>query len=197
MAEEEKGAVIKIRGVEVDPPEEVVKGLEEFKPGTRVISAEEWADRWHRHAKAAAKDYAEGVKRPKRDPIKAAREAADKWKDKMKKVIDEGIWEKKMEKLDFKDWALGVLLTGITRYGEGVEKRKIKAEAVYKEIRDLVEYLAKTLDEMPVGTPEEREAKMVAAKRGMEIIGAYRKGILTLEEARSKISALKGLKITV
>ena len=192
-----EGNIIKVRGVEVDPPEEVVKGLEEFKPKEEILSAEEWVDKWERHAKAAKEDYKKGVRRPKRDPIKAAAAANDKYKQRLMEALEEDRWLKKMQKLNFEDWALGILLTGEGRYADGITKRRIRAEGAYKELRDLVNLLFKTIQQMPEETPEQRAAKMLAARQGMLIIGSYRKGVLTLEEARSKIEKLKGMTVTV
>jgi len=197
MAEENKGVVIKAYGQEVDPDPEVVKGLEEFKVGEEVISAEEWVDRWYRHAKNAVKDYESGVKRPRKNPPKAAAESREKWKNKMKEVIEKDIWGKKMEKVTFEDWALGCLLKGIPRYGDGIEKGKIKAEARYKELRDLVLALKRALDKMPEGTPEERAAKMLAAREGMRLIGLYRKGVITKEELMSEFEKLTKMRVTI
>ena len=43
---------------------------------------------------------------------------------------------------------------------------------------------------MPVDTAEQRERKLVAAKRVMEVLGLYRKGVITLEEAKRRIDEI-------
>ena len=66
---------------------------------------------------------------------------------------------------------------GQTAYEQGITAREGKIKTKIQRLQPLVAALAATLDRMPQDTDAQREAKMIAAKRGMQEIGRKLRGI--------------------
>jgi len=145
--------------------------------GGRVLDADEWARRQLEGSAAAGARWMYGVLHPKRNPIKAAIEANQKRKDRLAQAEKEEKWLRSMERVDVDEMYRTVEAVGETGYTSGVANRAGKIKKKVAELQPMVEALAKRLDEMPQDTDAQREAKMIAAKRGMQEIGRKRRGI--------------------
>lgn len=145
--------------------------------GPPVIDPEEWAEKQTRNAAAAAGDWLKNVKRPRRDPIKAAIAAAPKRKEKLLKSLEEGKWEKAMAKVDEDQMFAVIDAVGAEGYRRGVTARKGKVLARAKELQPMVIALKNEIAAMPDVTDADREARLLAARRGMILIGKKRRGI--------------------
>jgi len=145
--------------------------------GPPVISPEEWADKQVKNASAAASEWIKNVKRPRRDPLKSAIAAAPKRAEKLRQSLEEGKWEKAMAKVD-EDIMFAVIdATGAEGFRRGVEARKAKVHARTKELQPMVTALKKEIEAMPDVTDADREARLLAARRGMIAIGKKRRGL--------------------
>jgi len=91
--------------------------------------------------------------------------------------LEEGRWEKGIERYDLDIRQKVIEATGEDGFKKGIDRKKIKANAKIKELQPLVLAMAEEMDKMPVTTDEEREAKMLAARRGMIEIGRKMKGL--------------------
>ena len=135
--------------------------------GPRVVSAEAWVEDMTTAAKAKAKKWLDRSLKPKKDPKARAKAASTKWRNKMMEAIEQGYWD---DAIDAYDEALRMETikdVGETGYRTGIDSHKKKADAKIKKLQPLVLALADTIDQMPVDTPEQRAAKMVAARDGM------------------------------
>lgn len=143
--------------------------------GERVASSDKWAAKQVANAKAGANAWLENSLRPKKVPSKAALDAQDKYVDKMTTSLNEKRWQGAMGKVN-EDVRLQVIQNvGASGFSQGVERHTPKVENAVKDLQPRVLALAKTLDGMPQKTDADREAKMIAAKRGMQAIGKARK----------------------
>lgn len=145
--------------------------------GTRVLDAEEWARRQLEGAAAAGSRWMYGVLHPRRNPVAAAMAANQKRKDRLAQAEKEEKWLRSMERVDVDEMYRTVEAVGEAGYTAGVANREGKIKKKVAELQPMVEALAKRLDEMPQDTEAQREAKMIAAKRGMQEIGRRRRGI--------------------
>ena len=145
--------------------------------GGRVLDAEEWAKRQLEGSAAAGDRWMYGVLHPKRNPVKAAIEANQKRKDRLAQAEKEEKWLHSMQRVNMDEMYATAEAVGPTGYTAGVEARTGKIKGRVAELQPMVEALAKRLDEMPQDTDAQREAKMIAAKRGMQEIGRKRRGI--------------------
>lgn len=145
--------------------------------GPPVISPEEWAEKQTRNASAAAAEWHKNVLRPRRDPLKAAIAAAPKRAEKVRQALEEKKWEKAMGKVD-EDMMYDVIRKrGAAAFRSGVEDRKAKVVARTTELQPMVTALKKTIEAMPDVTDADREARLLAARRGMIEIGKRRRGL--------------------
>jgi len=145
--------------------------------GEAVIPAEEWADKQVKRAAAAASDWEKNVQRPRRDPLKAAIAAGPKRAEKVRQALDEKKWEKAMGKVDEDLMYETIRKRGAQAFRSGIEDRKAKVVARAKELQPLVTALKKEIEAMPDVTDADREARLLAARRGMIALGKKRRGI--------------------
>ena len=145
--------------------------------GPPVIDPDEWATKQVKNASAASQEWLKNVKRPRRDPLKAAIAAGPKRAEKVRQSLDEKKWEKAMAKVD-EDVMFAVIdAIGAEGFRRGVEARKVKVIARVKELQPMVTALKKEIEAMPDVTDADREARLLAARRGMIAIGKKRRGI--------------------
>jgi len=128
-------------------------------------------------AAAAASDWEKNVLRPRRDPLKAAIAAGPKRAEKVRQSLDEKKWEKAMANVDEDLMYATIRKRGAAAFRSGVEDRKEKVIARVKELQPLVTGLKKTIEAMPDVTDADREARLLAARRGMIEIGKRRRGL--------------------
>lgn len=144
--------------------------------GPRVKDPTAWVDDMISGAKARSKQWLENSLRPRKDPKKAALAAAGKFEDKMRKALDDKSFDKGVAGYDEVAREEVIKAVGQTGFERGIETHKAKAVAKVKKLQPLVAALAKTIDDMPQDTDSEREARMLAARRGMIEVGKMMKG---------------------
>lgn len=145
--------------------------------GPRVPEADAMAEKLVTNAEAAAERWLANVQKPKRNPVEAAKAANTKYKNKLQEALREDRYLKGLDKVDVDEMMQVIVARGSAAYSSGIRARAAKVTRVFAELRPLVVALTAKLDAMPTDTSEQREAKMIAAKRGMEEIGKRRRGI--------------------
>jgi len=145
--------------------------------GPRVPEAADWAEKQTTNAAAAGDRWLKGVLAPKKNPIDEAKKKKGKYRQKMEQALREDRYGKGLDLIDEDEMYATIRDGGSAPFSSGVTRRRAKVERVAATLRPMVVALTATLDAMPVDTPEQREAKMIAAKRGMEAIGKKRRGI--------------------
>ncbi len=146
-------------------------------PGSRVKDATTWADKQIARATAAGGDWLRGVLSPRRHPIEAAIAADGKRKQRLAEAEREGRWLASMRRVDVDEMYHTIEANGQQAYEAGIAAREGKIRTKIARLQPLVEGLAKTIDAMPQDTDQQREARMLAAKRGMQEIGRKLRGI--------------------
>lgn len=171
-------------GDPADPPEE-------YSPGAEIMpSVEDIVSDYLTGVRAKAGKWKARVMKPKVSPVKAAVSKKEKYYNRMREVIDQDRWAKALEKAGEAAIAEGLRATTPDDYRRGVERKVHKFERKWRAMYELRVYAKRKLMEMPVDTPEQREAKLVAAKRMNEVIGLFLKGVITKEEAMRRIDTL-------
>lgn len=145
--------------------------------GPPVIDPAEWADKQVKRAVAAASDWEKNVQRPRRDPIKAALAASAKREQKVKEALEQKKWDKAMATVDEDMMYEVIRKRGASAFRTGIEDRRAKVVARAKELQPLVAALKKAIEAMPDVTDADREARLLAARRGMIEIGKKRRGL--------------------
>jgi len=168
-----------------DPPEE------RYELGPRIIEPDLWVEDWETGVKAKARKWKQRALRPKKGPITAGRsDAAEaKYADVMSTVIDQKRRQKGLAAWTDEEWGNTIIATSPDEYMRGATKKAYKMRRKIEAQHALRIYACEKLDAMPVGTKEERNAKMIANLETMRIIGEFMKGVITETEARSRIDA--------
>lgn len=146
-------------------------------PGNAVISAGDWATKMITRAQAAGADWLAGVTNPSRDPVQAAIKANAKYKAQMSASIAQDKWVKAMAKVDSSTIVAVATAIGAQGYANGIAARTAKINAVVADLQPRVAALKASILNMPDVTDADREARMLAAKRGMQTIGKVRRGL--------------------
>lgn len=146
----------------------------EGNPRTLAPRVPEAADiaRKHRERTAAAGPaWKDGVMHPRKDPIKAAVAAKGKWEAALKKAMAEGSFVAGLEAVDEDEMVAILEATDPSVFTSGVDRRSAKYERKMAKVQPLLVALAEEIDRMPQDTEAQREARMLAAVRGMREIG--------------------------
>ena len=142
-----------------------------------IIDAAAWAEKMIRKVGQSATDWENGVKNPSTSPVAAMRKAKGRFKDEMTKAIAEGRWDKAIDKLTDDQIIAGALAAGGGRFVQGITSREAKVRAAIAALQPKVAALKQRLDAMPVDNDQQREAKMLEAKRAMQAIGRELAGL--------------------
>lgn len=126
------------------------------------------AQKWLTNTVTPKKNFKEEALKP---------QAVQRYKNSMQKVIAEDRQAKGMALVDESEAIATVQALGTGAYTNGVTARKGKILRVAKELDSDRLALAAAVDALPVSTDGEREAKMIANKRGQQAIGNKRRGI--------------------
>ena len=135
--------------------------------GPRVVTPDKWAEDMVTAAKNKATKWLERSLKPKKDPKERAKKAAKKYDSNMRAALDEKRWDAGIDAYDETLRMQTIEKGGTGAFTSGIERKTLKIDAKIKKLQPLVAALTATLDAMPVDTPEQRAAKMVAARDGM------------------------------
>jgi len=146
--------------------------------GPRLPSATEWTDLQIKGARDNAAKWLERTTKPKKNFKEEALKATSRarYKNSMERVLANDLWAGGMALVDESETIATIQAGGAGVYTSGVERRKAKIRRRVEELRGARLALCSTIDAMPVGTDSEREAKMIANKRGLQAIGLTRRG---------------------
>ena len=160
---------------------ELVEGHTSGNPmtlGPRLPSPEEWTSLQIKGAQDNAAKWLERVTKPKKNFKEEALKASsvERYHDSMARVLTEKSWEGGMENVNETETIDTIKRRGASVYSKGVQDREPKILRVNKEMAGDRLALAATIDGLPVATDADREAKMIANKRGLQAIGKARRG---------------------
>jgi len=137
----------------------------------RIPEASVMVDKLVGNATNAGERWLANVQRPKKEPLKEALKANTKYKNAMQASIAGDHWAKGIQATDEAQMYATIAALGSGAFTQGIVARKGKIQAKFDKMRPLMVTLANQLDAMPTDTDAQREAKMIAAKRGMQALG--------------------------
>lgn len=136
---------------------------------TRVLDPKDWVDKQIDTMIAVGRDnYLRGIKHPKKDPIKAGIAAQGKYEAKMKDPKVLARRKSGLQKTNVDEWVLMAETLGADKIVDGVVKRRFKIERWVAKYQPLLKAHLAAIDAMPDVTEADREAKMLANKRGLQ-----------------------------
>jgi len=137
----------------------------------RIIPPKDWVDRQITTLKAVGEDnYAKGISMPKKDPIEAGIAAEGKYKDKMKKVLEDGSRAKGLEKTDMSEWYNYATTIGKGRIVEGVVLREAKVNDFVSKFQPLLTDHVSKIDAIKDVSDKDREDRMLENLRGLKAL---------------------------
>jgi len=135
---------------------------------TRLIPATDWVEKQITGVQSVgATNYAAGVTRPKRDPIKAGIDAQPAYEAAMR---DANVLKRRvtgLQRTSMDVWVVQCETLGAQRLVDGVVGRRAKVERAVSELhRKLSAHLSR-IDSLPNVTAADRERRMVENLRGL------------------------------
>jgi len=168
--------------IEADPEfrHELVEGHTSGNPmvlGPRLPSPEDWAQLQVKGCSDNAAKWLERVTKPKKNfKAEALKETSQaRYKTSMEQALRDGTWAGGMSLVDESETIATIAKRGSAAYSSGVADRVPKITRRIKELHSDRMALAATIDAMPTSTDAEREAKIIANKRGLQAIGLKRR----------------------
>jgi len=137
---------------------------------TRLIPPDQWRKRQIENLRAVGKkNYEVGIDNPKKDPIKAAIDADDRWKERIKEAIEKDLRKKRLQKVTADEWNTYAHAFA-DKLVDGVVKREAKVAAFIDAWHPkLLSHLQK-IDAMPAVTDADMEARMIENLRGLKAL---------------------------
>jgi len=143
----------------------------------RIPEADVMATKLVDNATNAGERWLANVQAPRKDPIAAMKASVTKYKNRIAESLAQGLWERGVGNINEAEMYNTIKALGAGVFTTGLAARKGKITAVFGKLRPLFVALAGTLDAMPTDTDAQREAKLIAARRGMIAVGKKMKGI--------------------
>jgi len=161
--------------------QELLEGRPSGNPislGPRLPSPETWATEQIDGAAAKAEKWLKNTTHPRKNFKEEALrpEAQERYKNSMRKVIEEDRHAGGMELVDESETMAIIEARGSGCYSSGVRDRKAKIARRVKELHPMRLALCSEIDKMDTSTDAAREAKMITNKRGLQAIGKARRG---------------------
>lgn len=135
--------------------------------GPRVVDAASWTEDMTTAAKNKSAKWLANSLKPKKDPKEKALKAKKKYENNMRAALEEKRWDAGINAYDEGVRQETIAAVGEAGYRSGIDTKTAKIKHKIAKLQPLVAALTDTIDKMPVDTPEQRAAKMVAARDGM------------------------------
>jgi len=119
--------------------------------------------------------YVQGMQNPRRHPVEAAVRAKGKWAQKTTEAIQLGSYEKGVRQQNYAEAVQIATADGGTAYTSGAQRREGKVSRAFQRLAPLQGGLSQSIQNMPQDTEAQREARLIAARRGMIAIGKQMK----------------------
>ncbi len=141
-----------------------------------VPSAADMAADLITNATNAASKWERKIQRPRASFKEAGLAAAGKHKQKTQEALADDRYAKGMRKVNEDEAIATALAVGGTGYTAGIRARESKIIRVFGELQPQFVALARSIRAMKQDTDADREARLLAARRGMIDIGKRRRG---------------------
>ena len=120
--------------------------------------------------------YAEGVRRPRKNFLDAARAANQAWKNGVQAAVAGDRFNAGLAKVNADEAIETAATLGAQSYVPGVTGREAKIRRVMTEVAPAMAAATATVRAMPANTDAEREARAIAQIRAARAVGLSRRG---------------------
>ena len=122
----------------------------------RRMTAQQAAEKWKRRMQTAGEDYAMGVRAVTESPTAAAAAAAPKYAAGVQRSVDEGRFQRGLEKVSLQEWKDKSIEKGQARLASGAAAAEAKVQDTMGKIMTNVDEVLAIVERMPTDTPEQR-----------------------------------------
>ncbi len=142
----------------------------------KVPSADRWASKQIANAVNGAQNWVDGVQRPSADFKAAGLAAAGKWKARTQEAIQGDRFAKALAKVNVDEAIATAVAVGGAGFAAGIQAREAKIRRTVADLQPRVAAVKAAVDAMPQDTEAQRDARALAAIKGMREVGKSRKG---------------------
>lgn len=136
---------------------------------SRILDPATWVKKQIDTMTSVGRDhYLTGVRNPRKNPITAGIAAQPKYEAKMKDAAVLARRKTGLEKTNMDEWVQMAETRGADNLVSGVTSRQYKIERAVGKLQPMLKAHLATIDAMNDVTSSDREAKMIANKRGLE-----------------------------
>ncbi len=151
---------------------EIAPGVHKRNPGP---DSQMMTDRYIQGVSNAGSRYVEGMRAPRRDPKQAAIRAAGKWANRTQEAITERRYEKGISNYNVAEAVEIATADGGSAYVSGATKRQAKVQRTFARLAPLIGGVSQAIQNMPQDTDQQREQRLVQARRLMIQVGKQMK----------------------
>jgi hypothetical protein len=152
----------------------------ELAPGIHVQNpgpdASIMAERYLEGVGNAASRYVQGMQNPRRDPVQAAIRAAGKYKNRVIEAANEGRYEVGVRNQNYGEGVQAATSDGGQAYVSGATRRAAKVGRAFSRLAPLLGGVSQAIQAMPQDTDQQREARLLQARRAMIAVGKQYRG---------------------
>ena len=124
----------------------------------------------------AASRYVQGMQAPRRDPKQAALRAAGKYRQRTTEAIQRGAYEAGIQSYDVAEAVQTAISDGGQAYVSGAQRRAAKVQRAFTKLAPLLAGVSQAVQSMPQDTDQQREARLLQARKLMLQVGRQYKG---------------------
>jgi hypothetical protein len=152
----------------------------ELAPGIHVQNpgpdASMMTERYLEGVGNAAARYVQGMQNPRRDPVQAAIRAAGKYKNRVIEAANEGRYEAGVRTQNYAEGVQAATSDGGQAYVSGAQRRAPKVGRAMQRLAPLLGGVSQAIQAMPQDTDQQREARLLQARRAMIAVGKQYRG---------------------
>ena len=131
------------------------------------VNADEFARKWGKRLKGSTEEIRKGVERVQEAPSKKAIAKKDKMLKKLTEAIENGRWERGLEKVSLDDWQNAMVKKGLNRISAGVDEAEGKMADFGEKLLTHIESGQNKIKDMPDLTLEDNIQRMTEFIRHM------------------------------
>lgn len=160
-------------GSQILPYQTLPSGRFLHNPAQKTLkSADKMASDLISNAAQRGSQWQEGISNPSRDPIKAALDSKEKYKNNVMAALQSGKWERNIAKVSHADIVKTVTALGSGVYTQGISARADKIKAAFAELQPKLQAVSNAIQALPNGTDADREKRMLENLKLMRKIGS-------------------------
>jgi len=126
-----------------------------------MLTAQQWAEKWGRKAKAAGADMKTGVEGVTVAPGVKAAAKAQKFLAGITEAVASGKWQRNVAGVSLEEWKRTMLDKGVQRVGAGVDAAMGRMQQVGEQLMGQIANVKQVIDKMPDDTYEQRVDRML------------------------------------